>query len=129
MEKCLAVLVTIKTAETKVKNYCVTSLEFSIEKYSSIKDLTTSSMVAAKSFKEHKETNLINVDRKLNLLKSAAIYGKNASGKSNLLKAMGFMNETVLNSFKDALVENNERKQPYETSLLIIIESMMRKII
>lgn len=93
-------------------------IEFSIENYLSFKDLTTLSMVAAKSFKEHKENNLIDVDKKLNLLKSAVIYGNNASGKSNLLEAMGFMKATVLNSFRDALVENNERKFPLEKFIL-----------
>jgi len=71
-------------------------------------------MVGAKSFKEHKETHTIEIDNRLSLLKSAIIYGNNASGKSNLLEAMGFMKATVLNSFRDALVENNERKIPLE---------------
>jgi len=93
-------------------------IEFSVENYLSFKDLTTLSMVAAKSFKEHKESNLIAVDKKLNLLKSAVIYGNNASGKSNLLEAMGFMKATVLNSFRDALVDNNERKFPLEKFIL-----------
>jgi len=71
-------------------------------------------MVASKSFKEHKDSHLINTNSKLTLLKSAIIYGNNASGKSNLLEAMGFMKATVLNSFRDALMENNERKFPLE---------------
>ena len=66
-------------------------IEFNVENFLSFKDLTTLSMVAAKSFKEHKETNIIPIDKKLNLLKSAVIYGNNASGKSNLLEAIGFM--------------------------------------
>lgn len=93
-------------------------IEFSVENYLSFKDLTTLSMVAAKSFKEHRETHIIGVDKKLNLLKSAVIYGNNASGKSNLLEAMGFMKATVLNSFRDALVENSERKFPLEKFIL-----------
>lgn len=87
-------------------------IEFSVENYLSFKDLTTLSMVAAKSFKEHQETNIIDVEKKLNLLKSAVIYGNNASGKSNLLGAMGFMKAIILNSFRDALIENSERKFP-----------------
>ena len=34
------------------------------------------------------------------LLKSAVIYGANSSGKSNLIKAMAFMKDTVMNSSK-----------------------------
>ena len=89
-------------------------IEFSVENYLSFKDLTTLSMVAAKSFKEHKDSHIIETNGNLSLLKSAVIYGNNASGKSNLLEAMGFMKATVLNSFRDALMENNEKKFPLE---------------
>jgi len=89
-------------------------IEFSIENFLSFKDLTTLSMVVAKSFKEHQDSHLIRTGGNLNLLKTAVIYGNNASGKSNLLEAMGFMKQTVLNSFRDALMENNERKFPLE---------------
>ncbi len=89
-------------------------IQFSVENYLSFKDLTTLSMVAAKSFKEHPDTHLIAADYELSLLKSAAIYGNNASGKSNLLEAIGFMKETVLTSFRDALLETSEKKFPLE---------------
>ena len=90
-------------------------IEFSIENFLSFKDLTTLSMVAAKSFfKEHSETHIIETGINLNLLKSAAVYGNNANGKTTFLEAMGFMKQTVLNSFRDALMENNERKFPLE---------------
>ena len=89
-------------------------IEFKIENFLSFKDLTTLSMVAAKSFKEHLDTNVIKTDGNISLLKSAVIYGNNASGKSNLLEAMGFMRQKVLNSFRDALLDNSERKFPLE---------------
>ena len=57
-------------------------IEFSVENYLSFKDLTTLSMVGAKSFKEHKDTHLIEIDDKIKLLKTAVIYGNNSSGKS-----------------------------------------------
>ncbi len=88
-------------------------IEFNVENFLSFKDLTTFSMVAAKSFKEYKNSHTID-ERNLTLLKSAIIYGNNASGKSNLLEAMGFMKSTVLNSFRDALIGNNEGKFPLE---------------
>lgn len=93
-------------------------IEFSVENFLSFKDLATLSMISAKSFKEHSESNLIDIDKNLKLLKSAVIYGNNASGKSNLLEAMGFMKATVLNSFRDALMENNERVFPLEKFIL-----------
>ncbi len=89
-------------------------IEFKVENFLSFKDLTTLSMVTVKSFKEHKDTHTFTIDNKLSLLKSAVIYGNNASGKSNLLEAMEFMKQIILNSFRDALVENNDRKFPLE---------------
>ncbi|MEL7409471.1 MAG: ATP-binding protein [Cyanobacteria bacterium J06558_2] len=44
------------------------------------------------------QDNVFQVDNELSLLKSAAVYGANASGKSNLVKAIGFMRRFVLNS-------------------------------
>jgi AAA15 family ATPase/GTPase len=89
-------------------------IEFKVENFLSFKDLTTLSMITAKSFKEHKDTHTIIIDNKLSLLKSAIIYGNNASGKSNLLKAMAFMKQIVLNSFRDALLDDIDRKFPLE---------------
>lgn len=89
-------------------------IEFKIENFLSFKDLTMLSMVAAKSFKEYKHSHIIELNGNMNLLKSAIIYGNNASGKSNLLKAMAFMKTTLLSSFRDALMENEERKFPLE---------------
>lgn len=93
-------------------------IEFSVENFLSFKDLTTMSMVAAKPFKEHKDSHITEIDSKLSLLKSAIIYGNNASGKSNLLEAMRFMKATVKNSYRDALMEESERKFPLEKFLL-----------
>ena len=70
-------------------------LQFSVNNYKSIKDTITFSM--ATSSKD--EGNSFNVG-KYELLKSAIIYGANASGKSNFLKAMAFMGKVVLNKTK-----------------------------
>jgi len=95
-----------------VKNKMI--IEFKVENFLSFKDLTTLSMITAKSFKEHKDTHTIIIDNKLSLLKTAIIYGNNASGKSNLLKAMAFMKQIILNSFRDALLDEIDRKFPLE---------------
>lgn len=54
-------------------------------------------------------------DSKLKLLKFAAIYGANASGKSNLVKAMDFARKTVVDGLPEGISEkycksNNENK-------------------
>jgi hypothetical protein len=64
-------------------------IEFSVANYLSFKDKVTLSMEAG-NIKEYEEDNTF-VAGKYHLLKSAAIYGANASGKSNLIKAMDFM--------------------------------------
>jgi AAA15 family ATPase/GTPase len=81
-------------------------IEFKTRNFLSFKELTMLSMVAAKSFKEHKDSHIIKTEGKLDLLKSAIIYGNNAGGKSNLLRAMSFMKMTILTSFQNALTEN-----------------------
>jgi AAA15 family ATPase/GTPase len=49
--------------------------------------------------KNHKN-NVFKVNQNFSLLKSAAIYGANASGKSNLILALYFMQSFVINSSK-----------------------------
>ncbi|MDD5115162.1 MAG: AAA family ATPase, partial [Methylobacter sp.] len=49
--------------------------------------------------------------RNTHLLNSTVIYGANASGKSNVLKAMGFMGALVLNKLK---ITQSTDKLPHE---------------
>ncbi|MBN1330250.1 MAG: ATP-binding protein [Candidatus Heimdallarchaeota archaeon] len=72
-------------------------IEFSIENYRSIKDKVTFSMIASKdlSLEDNLITSILKSDY---LLRSAVIYGANASGKSNILMAFYFLKALVLNS-------------------------------
>lgn len=76
-------------------------IEFKVENFLSFKNMVTLSLVAS-SDREHFETNTIPMDDKLRLLKSAVLYGANASGKSNLIKAIGFMKDFILSSSKES---------------------------
>jgi len=83
-------------------------IEFSVGNYRSFKDQVTFSMVAANLVAKDKkldENNVFTVDKELKLLKSAAIYGANASGKSNLAKALAFMKWFMVNSSKETRVQ------------------------
>ncbi len=60
-------------------------IEFSVENFRSFKDKVTFSMEKSKG--DENSNNVFTLER-YNLLKSAAIYGANASGKSNLIKAL-----------------------------------------
>ncbi len=75
-------------------------VEFSVGNYLSFKTKTTLSL-AATSIKEHVETNIFSTKR-LDLLKGAVIYGANAGGKSNFIKAMSTMRRLVLQSFEQS---------------------------
>jgi AAA15 family ATPase/GTPase len=64
-------------------------VEFTVENFSSFKEKQTFSLLATKN-KELSETNTFDVSDKMRLLKSAVIYGANASGKSNFFRAFTF---------------------------------------
>ena len=69
--------------------------EFRVSNYRSFKDEQVLSLIATSE--ESKGTNSVEVGG-YNILKSAVVYGANASGKSNLIKAMACMNDIVSNS-------------------------------
>ena len=71
-------------------------LEFTVGNFLSFKERKTLSLIAT-SIKEHKDTNVIHAER-LDILKGAVVYGANASGKSNLIKAMSNMRRLILKS-------------------------------
>ncbi len=63
-------------------------IEFSVSNFRSIKEEQTLSMIADSSTRKNDNTFVPIKGNKLRLLNSAAIYGANASGKSNILKAL-----------------------------------------
>ena len=76
-------------------------IDFRVENYTCFKDTSDFSLQAT-SIKELQEFNTFKYDN-LGLLKSAVLYGANASGKSNYLQAMRQMMYLVLNSSKEIL--------------------------
>jgi AAA15 family ATPase/GTPase len=74
-------------------------IEFRLQNFRSFKDCQTLSMVGA-PLKDHVESNtfdssLRGFDR---LLRTAVIYGSNAAGKTNLMRAVQFMQTFVISS-------------------------------
>lgn len=87
--------------------------EFSFGNFWSFKEMQTLNMTAAKIKSKNSrldEVNLIPVEEDLNLLKSKAIYGANASGKSNVIKALvtfiRIINESVKNEKVLEMIES-----------------------
>ena len=88
-------------------------LEFTVGNYRSFYKKRTLSMIA-EALKEEPMGNVAHTGR-YNVLKTAAVYGANSSGKSNLLIAMQTMCVCVLTSVR---LNDNERL-PYEPFLLL----------
>lgn len=72
-------------------------IEFSVENFRSIKNKLTLSLLSSKSKKIRNNNFSIQLNNKkpISLLSSAAIYGQNAAGKTNILKAIGIMKHIV----------------------------------
>lgn len=81
-------------------------IQFRAENFLSIKDSVMLSLLASKD-KEHSEHLIVNGSKRY--LKSAVIYGANASGKSNVLHAFCFMVNYVLTSHNQQLHKSIER--------------------
>lgn len=80
-------------------------VDFSIENFRSINNQITLSMERIKLLREQDldKSNVINIGKNnAELLKSGAVYGANASGKSNLLKAFSYMKHLVTTSTKES---------------------------
>lgn len=71
-------------------------IRFSVENFLSFRDETELSMVPGKARQHPKHIVSTGKNRKTNLLKTAVIYGANASGKSNLIKAMDFARDFII---------------------------------
>ncbi len=106
-------------------------LEFQVENFKSFKNKTVLSMLAAGGLKELKN-NVVSID-KLEILKTTAIYGANASGKSNLIDAINFMQFFVksshlskLNSkiqIENFLLSTETEKQPSKFEATFLTEN------
>lgn len=77
-------------------------VQFRLKNVLSFKNEVTLDMTAISAYKEH-ECNLIDYGGKEKFLRVAAIYGSNASGKSNLYVAMTYFQRIVMESLNNAV--------------------------
>lgn len=82
-------------------------VQFLFKNFLSFKEETILDLTAINAYKEH-EYNLIDIGGKEKFLKVAAIYGANASGKSNLHLAFNTFQNIIIKSLNN--VSNNEEK-------------------
>ena len=88
-------------------------VQFSVTNYRSLRDKVTISMLAGTD-KEH-ANDLIQADSKKYLVPTVAIYGANASGKSNMLMALKTMQDMITGTSAQLL---KEKKLPYDPFVL-----------
>ena len=111
-------------------------LEFNVTNFRSLRDRQTFSMVA-NTGKELIETNTFKTTAhtEYHLLRSATLYGANASGKSNVLKALDAMRRIVLSSGSsnqrgDSLkvhpfrLDKNSSQAPSEFEVTFIVDEV-----
>lgn len=91
-------------------------IEFSVTNYRSILGRQTLSMVASSYFNELKSINTIPEQNSNgpSLLRSAVLYGPNASGKSTLIKALKFVEGQVLFSQKESQAGDEIEVEPFK---------------
>ena len=87
-------------------------LMFKVKNYTSFKNESILDLRAT-SYVQH-PTHVIKVDDKTSLLKATALYGANASGKSNLISAMYFFEQYIFSQFLSK--RENDIYDSFETS-------------
>ena len=73
-------------------------IRFAVENFLSFRNRQEISLVASTALKESPDALISLREGGIDLLRGAAIYGANASGKTNLLKALSFASWAVENS-------------------------------
>lgn len=93
-------------------------LQFSIKNFRTFKGKATLSLIASNYDKDTREEENVFYEETfgLRLLKSAVIYGANASGKSKLLEALAFMRYFALNSSKESQQGEAIQVDPFRLS-------------
>ena len=94
-------------------------IEFSVENYLSFKDKVTLSMAASRDKSLLQNVTKSAQGTKFDLLKSAAIYGANAAGKSNLIKAMNFSKDFILNSSRESQKDSPIKVTPFKLDAVL----------
>lgn len=84
-------------------------IEFKAKNFTSFKNEVTFSMVSSEKLQELLN-NRIEIETDFHLLKSASIFGANASGKTNLLHALGF----IIAFLQRSMLDSQEGKRNFK---------------
>jgi len=111
-------------------------LEFQVENYLSFKENNALSMMASSTRSSKELSDPVIIKNKYKILSSAAIYGANASGKSNFLKAVHFMKKFIFDSARESQVgegidvknfklSSNTESEPSMFEMTFIVHDVM----
>lgn len=107
-------------------------IQFSIANYLSFKEPATLSLAATSLREPEAEASGVSFELdgiNLKLLKSAVVFGANASGKSNLIKALHFFKDFVFNSFKALQSDEQISVEPYRLNAVSAKEPSMMEMV
>jgi uncharacterized protein len=109
-------------------------IEFSVKNFKSIKERQTISMIASAGSELRISNTVPALENKIQLLRSAAIYGPNASGKTNLIKALQTMRRIIVKSSQRQrgdpvgvtpyLFDEETQRLPSEFSIIFISQNV-----
>lgn len=113
-------------------------IQFSVRNFRTFKEKATLSLIASNYDKETRETENISDKNIYNLriLKSAVVYGANASGKSKFIEALMFMKNFAIKSSKESQkgeeidvepfkLNSESEKQPSEFEVIFLYKNEM----
>ena len=107
-------------------------IQFSIANYLSFKEPATLSLAATSLREPEAEASGASFELdgiNLKLLKSAVVFGANASGKSNLIKALHFFKDFVFNSFKALQSDEQISVEPFRLNATSVKEPSMMEML
>ena len=107
-------------------------IQFSIANYLSFKEVATLSLSATSLREPEAEASGASFEldgANLKLLKSAVVFGANASGKSNLIKALHFFKDFVFNSFKALQSDEQISVEPFRLNSVSAKEPSMMEMV
>ena len=112
-------------------------VQFRLKNFMSIRDEQVFSLVAVSGLKEqeqHLSDNVIAATKEVDVLRSAVIYGANASGKSNLLRAIEYFIDTVtlssptgsaISSYSPFVLDQKSSSEPTLLEAIFVIDGIV----
>lgn len=93
-------------------------IQFSVRNFRTFKEKATLSLIASNYDKDREAENILeDANFNLHVLKSAVIYGANASGKSKFLEALLFMRSFAISSSRESQIGDEIEVQPFKLNV------------